>query len=115
MRTTVLSSFLFIILTLSFAGCTKKHEVNALPPSVESQLMSADQQIRKMLDDLNNRNVALQYKREILCDTYPNVYKKQYMPALLKLSPRPYSEETLLRDFEAEINFYKKAWSIKCT
>lgn len=111
-NSTILSSCLVISLTL--ASCTKQVENNALPPSVEAQFMSADQQVGKMLDDLNNRDVPIQRKREILCKTYPEVYKNQYMPALLKLSPNVYTKETLLRDYEAVISFYKKAWSIHC-
>lgn len=107
-----LSSCLVISLTL--VSCTKQTENKALPPSVEAQFMSADQQIGKMLDDLNSQNVLLDRKREILCNTYPDVYKKQYMPALLKLSPHEYTEEILLRDFEAVISFYKKAFVVKC-
>ncbi|OTU44232.1 hypothetical protein CAT37_09345 [Acinetobacter pittii] len=95
-------------------SCTKQVENKKLPPSVEAQFMSADQQIGKMLYDLNNRDVPFQRKREILCKTYPDVYKKQYMPALLKLSPNLYTEETLLRDFEAVINFYKKTFVVNC-
>ncbi|MFV5376510.1 hypothetical protein VXO90_12925 [Acinetobacter calcoaceticus] len=76
--------------------------------------MSADKEIGKRLYDLNNQNVPLQRKREILCNTYPDVYKKQYMPALLKLSPKVYTEEALLRDFEAVIKFYKKSFVINC-
>lgn len=107
-----LSSCLVISLTL--VSCTKQTENKALPPSVEAQFMSADQQIGKMLDDLNSQNVLLDRKREILCNTYPDVYKKQYMPALLKLSPHEYTEEILLRDFESVISFYKKAFVVKC-
>lgn len=95
-------------------SCTKQVEDRTLRPSVEAQFMSADKEIGKMLDDLYNQNVPLQRKREILCNTYPDVYKKQYMPALLKLSPKVYTEETLLRDFEAVISFYKKAFVVKC-
>ncbi|MFW6560467.1 hypothetical protein [Acinetobacter baumannii] len=76
--------------------------------------MQSSQQINKMLDALENREVALNIKRDILCKSYPEVYKKQYMPALLKLSPNVYTKETLLRDYEAVISFYKKAWSIHC-
>jgi hypothetical protein len=89
-------------------------ENKELLPSAEAQFMSADQQIGKMLDDLNNRDVPLQRKREILCKTYPEVYKKQYMPALLKLSPYIYRKETLLTDYESVSNFYKKALAVKC-
>ncbi|WP_035357993.1 hypothetical protein [Acinetobacter calcoaceticus] len=95
-------------------SCTKQAEYKALPPSAEAQFMSADQLIGKMLDALENRNVPLNQKRKILCKTYPEVYKKQYMPALLKLSPKDYNEQTLTRDFEAVISFYKKAFVVNC-
>lgn len=111
-NSTLLSSCLVISLTL--VSCTKQLENKSLPPSVEAQFMSADKEIGKMLDDLNNQNVPLQRKREILCNTYPDVYKKQYMPALLKLSPNVYTKETLLRDYEVVMKFYKKAFVVNC-
>ncbi|MDC5089462.1 hypothetical protein OHW39_11100 [Acinetobacter baumannii] len=95
-------------------SCTKQDETKPLPPSVEEQFMQSSQQINKMLDALENPEAALNVKREILCKTYPEVYKKQYMPALLLLSPNVYTKENHLRDYEAVISFYKKAWSIHC-
>lgn len=102
---------IFIVVLIS---CTKKIEIKPLPSSVEEQYQTSSHQIGNMLDELNNREVSLEKKLEILCKTYPNVYKNHYMPALLKLSPDQYTEEVLLRDFEAVIKFYKHAWSIKC-
>lgn len=113
MKNSILSFCLLISLSL-VGGCSKDVENKPLHPSVDKQYQSANQQIEKMLDELNNREVPLEKKREILCKTYPEVYKNHYMPALLKLSPAQYTEETLLRDFEAVIKFYKQAWSIKC-
>lgn len=104
-------SIFFVVLV----SCTKKTENKPLPPSVETQFMSSDQEIGKMLDALNNRDVPIDEKREILCKTYPEVYKNHYMPALLKLSPDQYTEETLLRDYEAVVNFYKKAFTVNCS
>ncbi|MDN8191854.1 hypothetical protein QZK04_17570 [Acinetobacter baumannii] len=95
-------------------SCTKQAEIKPLPHSVEEQFINASQQIDTMLNALENQEVALKVKRDILCKSYPEVYKKQYMPALLKLSPNVYTKETLLRDYEAVISFYKKAWSIHC-
>ncbi|MDR9622283.1 hypothetical protein ACT44I_12770 [Acinetobacter baumannii] len=95
-------------------SCSKQAETKPLPPSVEEQFMQSSQQINKMLDALENREVALNVKREILCKTYPDVYKKQYMPALLRLSPNMYTKETLLRDYEAVISFYKKTFVVNC-
>ncbi|WP_151744497.1 hypothetical protein [Acinetobacter calcoaceticus] len=110
----LLYTFGLSISLVVLVSCTKQDENKALPPSVAAQFMSADQQIGKMLDQLNNRNVPLQRKREILCNTYPEVYKKKYMPALLKLSPKDYNEQTLTRDFEIVISFYKKAFVVNC-
>lgn len=112
MRKSILSSYLLICLSL--ISCTKQVENKQRPPSVDKQYQSANQQIEKMLDAINNREVPLEKKREILCKTYPEVYKNHYMPALLKLSAHQYSEEVLLRDFEAVISFYEKAFVINC-
>ncbi|HCV3109319.1 hypothetical protein ACGTGP_18080 [Acinetobacter baumannii] len=96
-------------------SCTKQQdETKSLPPSVEKQFMKASEQIDTMLNALENRDVSLSQKREILCNAYPEVYKKQYMPALLKLSPNVYTKETLLRDYEAVISFYKKTFVVNC-
>lgn len=104
----------FSISLAVLVSCTKQVEDRTLRPSVEAQFMIADKEIGKMLDDLENRDIPLQQKREILCNTYPEVYKKQYMPALLKLSPNVYTKETLLRDYEAVMKFYKKAFIVNC-
>lgn len=112
MKKSILSSCLLI--SLAFIGCSKEAEIKPLPPSVEEEYLTSNNEIDKMLDALNNHDVPIDEKREILCKTYPEVYKNHYMPALLKLSPAQYTEETLLRDFEAVIKFYKQAWSIKC-
>ncbi|QDB84197.1 hypothetical protein [Acinetobacter pittii] len=103
-----------LVISLNFVGCTKQAESKALASSVEAQFISADKEIGKMLDDLENRDIPLQRKREILCKTYPEVYQKQYIPALVKLSPKVYTEEILLRDFEMVISFYKKTFVVNC-
>ncbi|MDO7428246.1 hypothetical protein Q5X64_01145 [Acinetobacter baumannii] len=113
MRISFLSLCLMISLSL-VGGCSKDIEIKPLPTSVEEQFIKASQQINKMLDALENPEVVLNVKREILCKTYPEVYKKQYMPALLMLSPKVYTEETLLRDYEAVIRFYKKTFVVNC-
>ncbi|HAV5501270.1 TPA: hypothetical protein JI107_18195 [Acinetobacter baumannii] len=112
MRNLILSSCMLISLT--FVGCSKQVENKRLSPLVGEQFMRASQQIDKMLNALENREVSLKVKQEILCKTYPEVYKNQYMPALLKLSPNVYSKETLLRDYEAVISFYKKTFVVNC-
>ncbi len=114
----MLEKLLYILgLTISLVlliSCSKQDEIKPLPHSVEEQFINASQQINMVLDALENPEVALNVKREILCKTYPEVYKKQYMPALLMLSPNVYTKETLLRDYEAVISFYKKTFVVNC-
>ncbi|HGX3400544.1 TPA: hypothetical protein ACNH0W_002080 [Acinetobacter nosocomialis] len=107
----ILGCSIFIVVLIS---CTKKIENKPLPSSVEEQYQTSSRQIGNMLDDLNNHEVPLVKKHEILCKTYPEVYKNQYMPALLKISSDQYTEETLLRDFDAVTNFYMKVLKIGC-
>lgn len=104
----------FSISLIVLVSCTKQVEDRTLSSSVEAQYLIADQQIGTMLNDLENRNLSLSKKRDILCNAYPEVYKKQYMPALLKLSPNVYTKGTLLRDYEAVISFYKKTFVVNC-
>lgn len=106
----------FSISLVVLVSCTKQQdETKSLPPSVEKQFMKASEQIDTMLNALENREVALNIKRDILCKTYPEVYKNHYMPALIKLSPDQYNKKTLLRDYEAVVNFYKKAFTLNCS
>jgi len=36
------------------------------------------------------------------------------MPALIKISPKPYTEEKLLSDLKSATDYYKDAFGIKC-
>ncbi|EXB63244.1 hypothetical protein J551_4089 [Acinetobacter sp. 1475718] len=37
------------------------------------------------------------------------------MPALIKISPKPYTEEKLLSDLKSATDYYKDAFAIRCT
>lgn len=102
---------IFLVVLIS---CTKQVEIKPLPTSIEEEYLTSKQEIDKMLDALNNHEVPNDEKRKILCMTYPEVYKNHYMPALLKITSDQYSEATLLRDYEAVVNFYKKAFTLNC-
>lgn len=62
----------FLVVLIS---CTKKVEIKPLPPSVEEDYLTSKHEIDKMLDALNNHDVPNDEKREILCKSYPEVYK----------------------------------------
>jgi hypothetical protein len=63
---------IFLVVLIS---CTKKVEIKPLPPSVEEDYLTSKHEIDKMLDALNNHDVPNDEKREILCKSYPEVYK----------------------------------------
>lgn len=101
-----------VVIVLS--GCAESVETKIPDNTYKEQFEIADQKIGKMLDALDSSDVPMDQKHEILCTEYPEVYKKQYVPALLKVSPDEYSEQALLKDFENVSDSYKKALAVNC-
>lgn len=85
---------------LLLGGCTKQTEPEAAEVDYK--------------DQLDNPNTPQEVKVKILCHDYPEVYKIQYMPALIKISPKPYTEEKLLSDLKSATDYYKDALAIRC-
>jgi len=116
-----MKKLLFILLLISFAatGCTKQPDESkmALPAGQKSadtiQFEVADQKIGFFLDKLDNPKTTLEERKQILCKDYPEVYAKEYVPALLKRSQQ-YSQEELEGDLKKVLDFYKVRDNIKC-
>ncbi|MCR6567837.1 hypothetical protein [Acinetobacter baumannii] len=96
------------------SGCTKQAESEAPQIDYKAQFEESDRKIGEFLDQLDNSNTPQEVKVKILCHDYPEVYKKQYMPALIKVSPKPYTEEKLLSDLKSATDYYKGTLGIKC-
>lgn len=107
-----------LTLTLStltlLSGCTKQAEPEAAEVDYKAQFEESDRKIGEFLDQLDNPNTPQDIKVKILCHDYPEVYKTQYMPALIKISPKPYTEEKLLSDLKSATDYYKDAFGIRC-
>lgn len=101
-------------IAIALSGCTESIETKVPDNTYKEQFEIADQRIAKMLETLDRSDVPMDQKREILCTEYPEVYKKQYVPALLKVSLDEYSEQVLLKDFENVSEAYKKALIVNC-
>ncbi|NDX18361.1 hypothetical protein [Acinetobacter baumannii] len=108
-----------LFLTFTLTGCQKQSEESktALPPGQKSpdtiQFEVADQKIGFFLDRLDNPKTPLKERKQILCKDYPNVYTKEYAPALLNSSPQ-YTQEELESDLNKVVDFYKVRNNIKC-
>lgn len=108
-----MKNILLILLLAVMAGCEKDSGVGS-KIDYKAQFEKSDALIGRYLDKLDSSSTPPKVKEKILCESYPNEYKQNYMPALLKISSDQYTEETLLRDFEAVISFYEKALVINC-
>ncbi|CAM2994694.1 hypothetical protein [Acinetobacter celticus] len=98
-----------LLLSLAITGCQKQQAEDT-----KTQFEKSDAVIGKYLDQLDDPNTAQDTRIQILCKDYPQEYKTNYMPALLKLSPADYTEEKLLKDLEIALNYYKDNFKIEC-
>ncbi len=111
MKLKILTMMLCVAL---LSACTKQAESEAPQIDYKAQFEESDRKIGEFLDQLDNPNTPQEVKVKILCHDYPDVYKKQYMPALIKVSPKPYTEEKLLSDLKSATDYYKGTLGIKC-
>lgn len=96
------------------SACTKQADSEAPQVDYKAQFEESDRKIGEYLDQLDNPKTPQEVKVKILCHDYPDLYKKQYMPALIKISPKPYTEEKLLSDLKSATDYYKGSLGIKC-
>lgn len=112
MKVKLLATTLFII---TLTGCDRQPDQAVTEPSnptITAQFEQSDEKIGKYLDQLDDPNTPQNTRIQILCKDYPAEYKKNYMPALLKLSPTEYSEVKLLKELETALDYYKNSYEI---
>lgn len=115
MKTKILTTTLLLI---TLTGCDKQPEPLTSEPSnptITAQFEQSDEKIGKYLDQLDDPSTPQDTRIQILCKDYPTEYKKNYMPALLKLSPTEYSEVKLLKELEIALDYYKNSYEINCS
>ncbi|HIU64313.1 MAG TPA: hypothetical protein IAB06_04665 [Candidatus Avacidaminococcus intestinavium] len=110
-KTTITTLLLALIIT----GCQK--QPTALPEDeravITKQFEESDEKINGYFDLLENPGTSQDVRKQILCKDWPNVYYKQYAPALKQLSPQ-YTDEELTRDFDRAVDYYKQKYGISC-
>ncbi|WP_427834354.1 hypothetical protein [Acinetobacter radioresistens] len=83
-------------------------------PAVTAEFDQADKKITDFLDQLDHPNTSQERRTQIICKDYPVVYKNEYIPALLKLSPNEYTEPKLLQDMKIALNYYVQKDKVIC-
>ncbi|WP_046205793.1 hypothetical protein [Acinetobacter radioresistens] len=110
---------LIFLFTLTITGCQKQPEQAATAepsndPAVTVQFEQADQKISDFLDQLDDPETSQERRVQIICKDYSAVYKNEYMPALLKLSPSEYTEPQLLQDMKIALDYYVQKDKVIC-
>ena len=106
-----MKKLLLICLTTMIIGCEKQPEIQNEKAS--EKFDAADQKISGFLDLLDNPNADKEAQKKVLCEDYPKVYEKEYMPALMKLSTQD-TKEKLLNDLKITTDYYSQKLGIKC-
>lgn len=113
MKTKILT---LTILTTIFVGCQKQPEKSDKEQvSAAAQFDASDKKIGEYLDILDDPKASKEEQTKILCDDYPRLYTKVYMPALIKLSPKDNNEIRLMKDLKLATDYYASKLNIKCT
>lgn len=94
-------------------GCQKEQPETKVDSQVTQQFEQADKKISQYLDALDNPTTPKGQSIKIICEDYPKVYKEDYVPTLLKLSPA-YTEQGLQKDLDSALNFYKQKLGVEC-
>ena len=105
-----------LLMSLAISGCQKQQAESAAEAdaNIKVQFEQSDNQLSAYLDKLDSTTISLEERTRILCEQYPKEYKNNYMPALLKLAPKEYTEKELLTDLDNALNFYKLKANIQC-
>lgn len=106
---------LTLLLALALTGCQKQQAEDAKPDAnIAAQFEKSDAVIGAYLDKLDSPETPKGEKAQILCKDYPAEYKTNYMPALLQLAPKDYTEDKLATDLEIALDYYKDKFKISC-
>lgn len=106
---------LTLLLALALTGCQKQQAEDAKPDAgIAAQFEKSDAVIGAYLDKLDSPETPQGEKAQIICKDYPAEYKTNYMPALLQLAPKDYTEDKLATDLEIALDYYKDKFKISC-
>lgn len=114
MKIKILTIAIFLV---TLTGCDKPPKptiTESSSPTITAQFEQSDERIGNFLNRLEDPNTSQDARIQILCKDYPTEYKENYMPALLKLSPKIYTKTELQSDLNYVLNSYKADFNIKC-
>lgn len=96
------------------SACTKQAESEAPQMDYKAQFEESDRKIGEFQISQIIQIPLKKLKLKFYVMTILMCIKKQYMPALIEVSPKPYTEEKLLSDLKSATDYYKGTLGIKC-
>lgn len=102
------------LLLITLTGCNKQSASEHHNTAVAAKFEQSDKKIGEFLDQLDNPETSQEARTQILCKNYPAEYKNEYMPALLQLEPKQYTQSKLLAELKSALDYYKNKFEIKC-
>jgi hypothetical protein len=105
-----------IIITLSLIACSKSEIEKKSTPELLQEMDSLNIAIENMLTFSSSHPVEVQ--KQIVCISYPILYKELYMPVTLEYAKRgdfkDTTKESLLNDFNTVQQSYLASLQINC-
>lgn len=109
---------------ISFAaGCEKNQAVSTNDVenvahteanTLADKFQQADDKITVLTDQIENTELSVEKRQEVLCQEFPKVYQTQYIPALLALNAEDTSQKQLINEMQFTLNYYQQQLNIKC-
>ena len=112
-------AFTTLLVMFVVAGCQKQPEQAEAAMSTNKnsvdviQFEQADQKINNFLDQLDHPNTPMEVRKKIICEDYPEIYFKEYVPAFMKIAPEN-TKEQLEQDLKLALDFYKEKDNVVC-
>ena len=104
-----------LFITLIITGCNKEPEPSPEAQSkLSAQFEKSDAAIERFLDKLDSPATSAAERKQIACIDFPTEYKNNYIPAMLQSEGDAYSEDSLLKDINTALDYYKKKDNILC-
>ena len=111
MKTKILITTLLLI---TLTGCNKQSASEPHNTAVATKFEQSDKKIGEFLGQLDSPETSQEARVQILCKDFPAEYKSEYMPALLQLEPKQYTQSKLLAELKSALDYYKNKFEIKC-
>ncbi|EPG39663.1 hypothetical protein [Acinetobacter colistiniresistens] len=105
---------LCFVATFLGVGCGEQPNKIAEYSEARKQFDLIDQQINVLMDILDSPQTERAKLIKVLCHDYPEIFEKQYIPALLKLASKEYTEKQLRNELELVMSYYEHKLLIRC-